>query len=71
MKCILREVQINLFLSAMKGNDFTVKVVDFFFPKQADMEDPLSVIGIYMVMEYHSLTLFDIITLTEKKLNRE
>lgn len=45
--------------------------MDLFFPKEANLDEPETVNGVYLVIEYMSFTLFDLLTKAEGKLSHE
>lgn len=67
---ICREIKINTFLSKQPNNIYTVKALDFFFPKEVNTDVPDTVNGIYMVSQYMRFNLFDLLTQSESKLNQ-
>lgn len=56
---ICREFKISMFLSTRTQNLFTPKLLDVFYPKEANPEKIDSIKGIYLVSEYMRYTLDD------------
>lgn len=57
LRLICREIKINIFLSRLEDNIFTVKLLDLFFPKGQGAEVGEKVQGVYMVIEYMKHTM--------------
>jgi serine/threonine protein kinase len=43
MRVICREVKINIFLSSLKYNIYTPRLLDIYFPSKTDVDDPKTV----------------------------
>jgi mitogen-activated protein kinase 1/3 len=56
-KCFSREVKFNIDLTKLKGNIFTPKLKEIYFPIDADPANYMSVEGVYIVTEYYSYNL--------------
>jgi serine/threonine protein kinase len=46
-----------IFLSGLENNIYTLKLLDVFFPKEADVAAPETIRGIYLVMPYFNYSL--------------
>lgn len=71
LRVICREVKINVFLSSLKSNIFTPRLVDIYFPTEISEDDPKSVKGIYLVFEYYRQTLQKILCSPEYPLMKK
>jgi mitogen-activated protein kinase 15 len=71
LRVICREVKINVFLSSIKSNIFTPRLLDIYFPIETNEEDPKTVKGIYMVFEYFRQTLQKILCSPEYPLMKK
>ena len=71
LRVICREVKINVFLSSLKSNIFTPRLVDIYFPADTVEDDPKSVRGIYLVFEYYRQTLQKILCSPEYPLMKK
>lgn len=50
---------------------YTCKLLDLYFPMGTDLDQPDTLVGMYLVLEYMQFTLFDMLTKADEKLTRE
>jgi hypothetical protein len=54
-----------VFIAYTSQNSYFTKLLDLYFPKEANLQEPETINGVYLVMEYMSFTLFDLVTKSE------
>ena len=65
-----RELKINIFLSSLNNNIFTVRLIDVFFMNDFNQNDAFSMKGIFMVYEYLQTNLERVLHCQEEKLDQ-
>jgi hypothetical protein len=70
LRAISRELKINLFLSYTSKNVYTARLLDLFFPQDANEEDPNTIKSIYLVMDFYEHTLDDILSDNDANLDK-
>ena len=71
MMVISREVKAMASLASMENNGYTVMLKDMFFANDAIPEQPETIHGLYMVMDYCQFSLNDAIYVSDEDLSKE